>query len=487
MMKKYCYHHPTILAHWVCPKCESAFCPDCILKREKGGYAAGRFVYMCPRCIWPASWIGADNLIEPFWSRLQGFFLYPFSKWPLILMAILALINYFFVGESFFGALVRLATWVVLIKYSYAILVRTARGGMSPPPISSETVSSDLEDVFKQYGIFAIVGFVGYFILKYLGPFMLIPFGIFAFISMPAMIITLAATHSLLHAVNPITIVRLISRLGGGYFIMFFLLLTLGGAPSVLYYAFVSYLPAALAQILLSLIESYYTMVSYHLMGYVLLQYHKQIGYEVDFEDFTLTSTKPAAAVTDKGTGAVDPLVLQINQLLRDSKIDEAMELIQGKQRNQILSDPALADIYYRILKMKKVTGEILEFGYNYLDLLIKLKEKQKALALYQDLLDLHPDYKASADAAYTLAGWMNDKGQSQRAVDVYRHLIVAFPDDPAAPRAYFRAAQILHDRLFKMDEAKALLRELAERHPSHEIMTDVDRYLHSISAPGRL
>ena len=128
MAKKYCFHHPTILAHWACPKCESAFCPECILKREKGGYPVADFVYMCPKCIWPAVWIGASNLVEPFWTRLRSIFLYPFSRWPLILMVILALVDYAFVVRSLFGFLVGVAVWVVLIKYSYAILVRTAHG-----------------------------------------------------------------------------------------------------------------------------------------------------------------------------------------------------------------------------------------------------------------------------------------------------------------------------------------------------------------------
>ncbi len=485
MAKKFCFHHPAVLAHWACPKCESAFCPDCILKREKGSYPLREFVYMCPSCIWPAAWIGAANLIEPFWTRLRSIFLYPFSRWPLILMAILALVDYLFVDRSLFGLLVGVAAWVVLIKYSYAILVRTAHGNMSPPALAAETISKDLQDVFKQYGLFIITGIAGYYVGKYLGRFMLLPFGLFVFVCMPAMIITLAATNSLIHAINPVMIVRLISRLGRGYFIMFFFLLLLGGAPSVLFYAVVSHLPRVLARILFSAITSYYTMVSYHLMGYVLLQYHEKIGYTIDFEDFVLAPSKPAAAVAGKGSGAADPLVLQVNQLLRDSRIEEAMELINAKPGEQILSSPALAEVYYRILKMKKMNADILAFGPRYLEVLIKLNEKQKALAVYQELLALAPDFTASADTAYTIAGWMNDRGHSQPAVDAYRRFIAAYPDDPAAPRAYFRAAQILHDRLFKMDEARALLRELAERHPADKIMADVEQYIRSIGAPG--
>ncbi|MDA8126830.1 MAG: tetratricopeptide repeat protein [Deltaproteobacteria bacterium] len=488
MAKKFCFHHPARLAHWTCPKCATAYCPDCILKRDKGGFPRPDFVYMCPKCIMPAVWIGAENLIEPFWTRLRSIFLYPFSLWPLILMAILALVDSLFVGRSLFGLLVSVAIWAVLIKYSYAILVRTAHGGMTPPRLAAETLSTDLQDVFKQYGLFVILGFVGYNVVRYLGPLMLIPFGIFVFICMPAMIITLAATNSLLQAVNPVTTARLISRLGRGYFIMFFFLLLLGGAPSALYYSFVSYLPAALAAFLIGLITSYYTMVSYHLMGYVLLQYHKEIGYTVDFEDFVLAPPKPAAQkakAAKKEPEKADPLVLEVNQLLRDSKLEEALELIREKPGAEILSSPALAEVYYRILKAKKLTADLLAFGPDYLDALVKFNEKQKALAVFTELQALAPDFKAAADTAYTLAGWMNDLGQTQRASDAYRQFIAAYPDDPAAPKAYFRAAQILHDRLFKMDEAKALLRELSERHPSHAIMADVNSYMRSISAPG--
>jgi tetratricopeptide (TPR) repeat protein len=157
-----------------------------------------------------------------------------------------------------------------------------------------------------------------------------------------------------------------------------------------------------------------------------------------------------------------------------------------GRQQAEIISNPALAEIYYKILKMKKMTSAIMEFCPAYIDMLVSQSDKQKVLSAYQECLAINPEFRASANSMYAIAGWMNEKGQSQQAVDTYKRLINLYDDDPAAPRAYFRAAQILHDRLFKMDEAKLMLQELSERYSSHAIMDDVRCYVQSISIPGR-
>jgi hypothetical protein len=58
-------------------------------------------------------------------------------------------------------------------------------------------------------------------------------------------------------------------------------------APYALAPYITGFLPGVLQAFLFITAKSYYTIVSYNLMGYVMLQYHETIGFHtVDYEDF---------------------------------------------------------------------------------------------------------------------------------------------------------------------------------------------------------
>ena len=45
---------------------------------------------LLPECNIPAEWVGASNLIPPFWKRLHNFFTYPIARGPLLLIFVCA-------------------------------------------------------------------------------------------------------------------------------------------------------------------------------------------------------------------------------------------------------------------------------------------------------------------------------------------------------------------------------------------------------------
>jgi len=55
--------------------------------------------------------------------------------------------------------LIRFAIWAVILKYSFAALKSTANGKLIPPKVNLQTISDDFEVVFKQIGIYVIIGF----------------------------------------------------------------------------------------------------------------------------------------------------------------------------------------------------------------------------------------------------------------------------------------------------------------------------------------
>ncbi len=213
-------------------------------------------------------------------------------------------------------------------------------------------------------------------------------------------------------------------------------------------------------------------------MGYVILQYHERIGYQVDYEDFSDPSTEPVEA------GEIDPdepVLNAVNPLIQDGKLDEAIEQIKQMTQAQGIKGVNLSERYYNLLKMKKRTQELVEYGDKHLDLLVADNNKNKALHVYAECLKLRPDFLPGADALFKLGGWLNEGGKTQPALGVYNRLIKQYPQNPIVPKTYFRVAQIFHDRLMNTDKAHKMLGALKSKYPEHDIIPQVENYLANI------
>ena len=285
-MKKFCNGHPTRKAHWHCPKCSALLCPECVVERDSENYGQRHTRHFCPKCNQPMDWVGVQNLIEPFWNRIPRIFSYPVSMHPLILIAVLAFISTLLSGPGIFSALLKGVMWLIVVKYSFESLKATAGGNLKPPPISSKTISEDFFQVFKQFGIYIAIFIAFGWIGTKVGFVVGVVFLILALFFVPSMVILLVTTRSLIHALNPVVFVGLTFRIGWAYFLMNFFLFLLASAPAYLAQYFTKFLPPDLQLMLFAFAKSFYTIVSYHLMGYVILQYSEKIGYQVDFEDF---------------------------------------------------------------------------------------------------------------------------------------------------------------------------------------------------------
>ena len=474
-MKKFCNYHPTRIAHWNCPQCGGLFCPECVVRREKGGFVKGEFLHFCPKCNLPADWVGVSNLIEPFWKRLPGIFTYPFSAAPLIFMAVVAVVSFFLSGPGLVKALIRGALWMAVLKYSFESLKATASGNLKPPGISSKTISEDVQQVFKQFLLYIII-FLGFgYLIATAGPIPAFAFLIFALFFVPSMIILLVTSSSLLHALNPMVFVGLVFRIGPAYLLMYLFLLLLGSAPAFLGQFIIKFFPSDMHTLLINCAQSFYTIVSYHLMGYAILQYHEKIGYQVDYADFK----DPSAQAYEPRKADPDAAILSAaNPLIQDGKLDEAIALIKERTRTEGIKGVNLSERYYHLLKMRKRTAEMLENAVNHLNLLTSANHKGKALKVYFECLKLKPDFLPDAMALFKLGSWLNETGKTKEAIGTYNRLMKFYPEDTLVPKTYFRVAQIIHDRLMNAEKAKQVLGLLKKKYPDHEITPQVENYL---------
>lgn len=488
-MKTYCKYHPTQLAHWDCLLCDNGLCQDCVIKREKGGYLQGQFLHLCPKCNREVEWIGASNLIEPFWKRLPGFFAYPFSPHPLILIISLSiagiigiqLAKSLVVNLGFTGFIWSLGIagilFGILLKYSYEALNTTARGDLTPPKISVKTISDNFTQVFKQIALIfiitVVIGFVSSKVGVTIGTILFFAFKFFFY----SMIILLVTTNSLIHALNPLTFIPLTFRIGWGYLLMYIFLFILGDAPFYVSLFLFRIIPQNIHIIILGLFVStcYYTIIAYHLMGYVLLQYHSEIGYEINYEDFKDPSIKTDAPQQED---AQQTILKKANIMIQEGKLEEAVEFIRSQTSAEGITNLALSERYHNLLKMTKRKQEYMKHCITHLDLLGQANQKMKTCRLFTKCMALDKKFTPAAATLFKIGDWLNESGKIKAAIGTYSRLTKAYPDDVLVPKAYFRSAQIFNDRLMKPDKARKIIEAIMNKFPDHEIIPKVKAYL---------
>ncbi|HVN71841.1 MAG TPA: hypothetical protein VMU10_07465 [Desulfomonilia bacterium] len=478
-MKDTCTYHPTKPALWHCKSCDADFCQECITE-ESLGPDSKKSLYLCPKCGLPTTRLGLSNMIDPFWTRIPSFFIYPFKLHPLILMAALPILagSLLLAGSKAVSGLVFLINSLVMMKYSFEALKRTAHGDLTPPEISTETISDDIQVGAEVYFIYIVGFFISFLLMGTFGMSLgLLCLSVFMLL-VPAMIIVLATSNSVLMALNPLLFARLAFRMGKGYLIMYLFFQILQGAPMVFLWILHQYMPQSLTVFLYSLAWNYYMLLTFHLMGYAILQYHEEIGYEATFEDKFIASQtaqkKPPMPGQDKG------LVNRVNICIKDGKFDEAIDLIR-KETTGVIADLELSEKYYQLLKLAGMTPELISHALPHLDLLSKSGRKEQLLEVYRECIGLDPDFTPNSRVTMKLANLFSISGDQKEAINILNRFIKANPGDPQIPHAYMTAAAIFTYRLMSPEKGLKILRLLQHNYPGHEIIPEVEQNLQKI------
>ena len=471
-----CSMHPTRPAHWHCPKCKQSFCPDCVIKQDAGPMAGGRLLRSCPKCLNESQWIGSSDLIKPFWERLPKFFTYPLKPGTLIYMAILALLGAVF----FWSWVVQFICWVLLLNYAYVSLKKTAAGNLSAPGVD-EMIAGNFVDVLipvvKQAVLYLILIVLGFFIAGKLGALAALLYLLLAIFLLPSMIIVLVNTESLTSALNPQAFLFLPVKIGKGYFIMFFFLAILFLAPGALLQWFLPYLPAYAGAFLKAFAENFYTVISYHLMGYVLLQYHETIGFEIGADDVKTGAGSPKEvpdppAVREKKIVAV---------LCREGRFDQASEHIRRWHAQGGKFDAELSEQYFQLLKNQGDSSGMLSHAPVYLEFAVSEGKKKDAIETFDACRKLDPEFALNAPLMLKLGEWLAEAGRFKDALRLFSRLSKRHPDADEVPLSYFRAAQIYHDRMMDSERARKIMKTLLKRFPDHAMQAKFQNYLQYI------
>jgi len=373
-----------------------------------------------------------------------------------------------------FGALLSLILWIVFLKYAFVVMERTA-GGQFDEPNDVDGQEGDAAQVIRQFALFIVFGIVFAALGYLLGVPGIVIGAILVNALPPAGIMIIAVTRSLLEALNPFRIYFFIRTIGTPYLALCFILFSLTSSGAWFKGFVYSHIHSWLALPVLSFVEFYFALITYHMMGYVIYQYHDDLGVgaKVGYAEAEARLSPNKAA---------DPVLVELTKLVSSGREDKAIDLLEHELRMRWESN----DLHERYQKLLVATGKLkpaLHHGREFIVKLVNEKRMCQALDLCEECFGLDPEFQLQDSyQVYDLAVVAEMDRRKDLALKLMRRFDSRYPEHPHIPAIYLLSAQILNEHLQMHDEAKNILRALKAKFPDHALAEEAGRYLDIVS-----
>lgn len=474
-----CKIHKDELAHWDCKHCMAGYCPECIVKREIRSFDHNsKTEYLCPKCMNSANWIAPLNTIEKFWKRIPKFFTYPLSFYPLVIIILSGGVTLFNLREGVFPLILNFIMVIITFKYSFNVLRETARGVLIPPDISKDNLTSDIGIMIKMIFLYIAIGFIIGVGFVFGGIFLGGALVVGAVLAFPAMLMVLVTTQSLFAALNLVALWEITSKIGRPYLLMFIFFIFVAGGPAGLIDFVHEYIPKGVFLFVSGAAQAYYTIITYNLMGYVLLQYCEEIGSDLSPEDLAGESNNPLNAGLSHVEIEEKNILKRAQLFSMEGNHQESLKIINNYYSQNQITTPELSEYFFKLLKMAKNKDLFLRYSGTHLNILVNSGEIKKACRVYEYCVSKDKHYIPNPEVMIKIGQGYYGENEPEKAVNAYNKIIKFFPDSKEVPKAYFRIAQVLNDNLNDIDKSKKVLNLLKRRYPDSEFTKKTASYL---------
>lgn len=421
----HCKYHPLSGATYHCHNCTTFLCDKCVDDSQRDR--------RCFCCSTPLESLGSGNTVPPFWRRLPEAFRYPLNSSSLSLiigMAVLTFVLSLMPFIAYVTVILYLFAAGSVMKYSFTCLERTALGEMKAPDVMDayEGGIRLLRQLILMTALLAgIVIAGGYYLGMTVGGFLLT----IVVCAYPAMLIRFAITQSLLSALNPLNALSMITAIGLPYGLLMAFLLIMVSSVAVLEGIIGNAVPA-LFHLLQGIISNYYTVVMFHLMGYMLFQYQTQLGYSARMDD------------EDESRPEIEQLNAKLDVMLKEGYYEQ---LVAGFYQafKQFPQETSFYDRYFEFLCACKKPVLMKDFGELYLRLWLAKKRFDKLTVVYKQILFVVPDFAPLEPALrMQLAQQLHYQGDNKQAIKLLNGMHKLYPEFSGLGEAYSLLAKAL-------------------------------------------
>lgn len=410
--------------------------------------------------------------ITPFWLRLREISLYPLQGAALVTLVSLTVARLVYYAP--FGWALNLLIWFAFYKYAVTVLRRTADGRLEAPEVSWEGEDSGWLQVVLQF-VFAVFAAIGFLALGPKGGVLVV---ILLSIALPGATMSLAMDENFGRAINPLTWVEIATRIGWPYFAVVALCLVINISEANAQVV-VEKLPPVLNVLVFYFIAQYAALVTFHLMGYLIYQYHDELGHEIEAPLVRRSlSSDPDQALLD-----------QAEHLVREGQTQQAEDLLGGQIR-QRGGTAAVHQQYRKLLKLRGDMKTLSAHGRDYIAILLAQQQDKVALDIARDSVSADPGFAlAQPEQVSVLAQKAAQLGQSQLALQLVTGFHRRYPRHADIAANALLEARLLADKLGRDRDALALLEETRGAFIGHPLRSEMETYrsfLQSLAGTSR-
>lgn len=464
-----CKYHSDKEATWHCESCDTAFCMGCV-EVEKNA--------IVPKCILCREYLssyGVSSQVEPFWNKLGDIWKYPLNNSSQSFFIFFAVVAFILGAIIDFAPIARVKIILSVLLYSFAIsyvfkvLTKTGRGDFKAPTYSEAVVDNTDKMTFPAVGLFILVVLLGVLFQKMFPNYGLDVYELLLVFLLPAILMTLAMSKQLTFALNPAEIIRTIAGIGLPYLII-------AGITMVIFYSMAwvegfinEWLPDALTFCLSATASVFFYTILFHLLGYVVYQYHAELGYRVNVE--TMVANMDNISEEQRMMNHADIYI-------QESRFDDAKDMLQRASNEPKLQEAALSKLIKLNIAKKDKAGMILAAN-NYFSNPNIEKHAEKAYQIYRAINGVEPRFKPmNATARAVLISQIRSKMGMEHFEKLTADLDDKIAEDHDFPKVLFAQAKFFSDILMQDDKAIPILERLKEKFPHFKKNNEVHQLL---------
>jgi len=427
-----CKYHPLKPALYFCRHCNSHICDYCCDENPTATEEDGRRCFICSK---PVQFLGAAHSVEPFWRRLDKIYRYGFTSQALTAIVVCSFLTLL----SLYNPWLILIPTILLTRYSFNCLSETANGNMKAPTLY-DSFNGGIQLMLQLIGIVLIAGGLVTLASMFLGGEVGALVGLLVIFLLPAIFILLAINGTLSEAINPSNIGRLIAAAGAPYIIMLLFIFVMMASIGLIN-TMIGDGHRAMQFIAQNLVSNYYTVVIFHLMGYLVFQKQDAFGYYAADSDY---AREPRSQTEIE--------LAHIEVLVKEGYYQHALEMYREllpKHFNNLA-------LWEKCLKLMCQVGEptqVAKFADQFLPRLLSRDDEFAVAKVYREILEAARGYQPrQSDLAIRLGQILFNMGDHREVARLLNNFHKRHQDKREIYDAYNLLANSL-DRIPTMEK----------------------------------
>jgi tetratricopeptide (TPR) repeat protein len=402
--------------------------------------------------------------IVPVWHRIKDVWLYPLKSSPLMVIGIAAFVTLATSWLSF-NWFFEMCVLAYVYKFGSEVLWHTANGNLEPPDFASQVDENSGWNQIKVFVCFIVAGVLAYRLLPW-QPAMAV--WLVLLLGYPAATMQVAINGGWLAALNPLTWFAAIARIGWAYLGVVLLTLAFAFSRGYLQEHLVA-LPAPIRIFLFSAVSYYFAIASFFLLGYVVYQYHEELGFDA----------KPQEAVAPLSKLPKDPdqeLLDECEILVQDGKLNVAAERM-GAHLKMRGGTALFHQRYRKLLTVLDNKLALLAHAQLWINVLLAQHQEAQAVLVLQESLNIDPEFRPADEAAWLPVAKALAPRNADQALKIMQGFHGRFPKSKQIGQMMLLAAKTLVEQKANIASANKLLEQAILRFPNDAAIPELQQY----------